>query len=109
MTRIRAACPTCGDVDLDPEQVRLRRELGGGDAAAASYRFRCPACAHEVVKEADARVVSLLATGGVTVEDVPTLARSGAPAFTVDDVLDLHLALREPDWFDRFAGGVART
>src|SRR6476661_7750421 len=62
MTTIRATCPTCGDVELKPAELRLsvctRPEW-------STYAFTCPACTDEVKKPADEEVVALLISGGV--------------------------------------------
>jgi len=114
VTRIRASCPDCGEVDLLPDDVTLRvvRAEDGLVADGSSYRFCCPACAGIVSKPADERIAQLLTTGGVAVEDdvaawaLPITpahpeAPPGGPRFTADDVLDLHLLLAKPDWFGR--------
>lgn len=116
MTRIRASCPSCGEVDLRPSQLTLTivRDAEGGIASGTSYRFRCPACTHLVAKPADARIADLLRTGGVHAEEAasepvapvdnrPPHPESppGGPALTCDDLLDLHLLLEQPDWFAR--------
>jgi predicted RNA-binding Zn-ribbon protein involved in translation (DUF1610 family) len=112
MTRVRATCPSCGEMDLPASEVVLRRscDVDGRVLADSSYRFRCPGCADVVEKPADERVVDLLITGGVPIEDVGAVRRGlhpempdDGPAFTLDDLLDLHIALAEPDWFDRLA------
>lgn len=108
MTRIRATCPVCGEVDLRPGDIQLEvvadadREVGEGSC----YRFSCPSCAELVTKSADARIVRLLTGGGVAAvqcvgdatephpEDPP-----GGPALTLDDLMDLHELLASTDWF----------
>ena len=102
MTTIRATCPTCGEVELTPDDIELRVCT---HSPASYYQFSCPLCSEQVQKPADDRVVQLLISGGVsaTVWELPEEAnetRSG-PVFTFDDLLDLHLLLEEPDWFDR--------
>jgi predicted RNA-binding Zn-ribbon protein involved in translation (DUF1610 family) len=112
MTRIRATCPSCGEVELLPADVLLRRvtDADGDVSVGSCYRFSCPDCTELVEKPADERIVSLLTTGGVEVEEVgvPVDSRPphpeasvGGPRLTHDDLLDLHLALRDPAWFDR--------
>jgi hypothetical protein len=122
VTRIRASCPICGEVDLRPDDVTLRvvKADGGLVGEGSCYRFCCPDCDELVTKPADERIAQLLSTGGVpieTVDDVddvagpalehiadprplhPEFPPAGAP-FTMDDVLDLHLKLSTDSWFD---------
>jgi len=111
VTRIRATCPMCGEVDLRPDEVVLRvvRDADGMVSDDSSYRFDCPDCAESVVKPADRRIADLLTTGGVPIEEEgeqavewrpphPESPRPG-PVLTHDDLLDLHLALETDDWF----------
>lgn len=115
MTRIRATCPSCGEVELRPGDVLLRRVVDAlGDVSDGTcYRFSCPDCTEVVEKPADERIVDLLTTGGVPIEDVgpapvderpahPEVSVGGA-ALTHDDLLDLHLALQDPAWFQRIS------
>lgn len=102
MTTIRATCPTCGEVELTPDDIELRVCT---HAPASYYQFDCPLCGDVVQKPADDRVVQLLISGGVaaTVWELPEEFRETrqGPAFTVDDLLDFHLLLEQADWFDR--------
>lgn len=113
MTRIRATCPSCGEIELRPMDVVLRRVTDGfGELSdATSYRFSCPDCAEIVEKPADERIASLLVSGGVVTEDVTEgidddellpphpEQPAGGPRLTRDDLLDMHLLLEDPDWF----------
>jgi hypothetical protein len=129
MRTIRATCPLCSDqVDLQPDEVTLHLV----DAASQTrnrYGFRCPSCEVFVVKPAGTVAVELLLEGGVLVteaevapwetelvggelavpaapphpEDPPT-----GPAFTPDDVLDLHALLQRDDWFDQLLDSVGK-
>lgn len=117
MTRIRATCPTCGEIDLRPRDIRLDvvRDTDGDVADGSTYRFACPSCHAEVVKPADERIARLLVTGGVEIgtssdDDLERLidqrpphpeVRPDGPGFTADDVLDLHLLLARDDWFSQ--------
>jgi predicted RNA-binding Zn-ribbon protein involved in translation (DUF1610 family) len=103
MTRIRATCPSCGEVELRPGDVALRiiRDHGQdrdhvGDGS--TYRFECPDCDDLVTKPADARIVRLLETGGVQpkVDSAPR-AKATGPKFTLNDLIDFHFALRDAD------------
>lgn len=101
MTTIRATCPTCGEVELTPDDIELRVS---SSAATSTYRFDCPVCHVAVQKPADDRVVQLLISGGVAVtawetpEEVMEV-RAGPP-ISFDDVLDFHLLLERGDWFE---------
>lgn len=102
VTTIRATCPTCGEVELTPDDITLRVCTHG---PASYYEFGCPLCAEQIQKPADERVVQLLISGGVaaTVWELPqefNEQHDGAP-FTMDDILDLHLLLDSSDWFER--------
>lgn len=112
MTRIRATCPTCGEVDLRPADVslqivRLQQDEEHEVREGSTYRFDCPTCEEQVTKPADARIARLLTTGGVDVAvvDVETLDRRephpeappAGPAFTLDDLIDFHFLLADHD------------
>jgi len=107
MTRIRASCPTCGEVDLRPDDVMLHvvRAPDGLISDGSEYRFQCPSCADQVAKPADERIAQLLTTGGVPVAETPPRLPphpefpGAGPPFTPDDLLDLHLLLAQPSWF----------
>jgi hypothetical protein len=115
VTRIRASCPTCGEVELQPDDVALClvRDRDGEVTDASSYRFDCPGCCEEVVKPADERIAELLLRGGVEVEERDELSDpvdqrpahpespAPGPALTYDDLLDLHLELTDDAWFER--------
>ncbi|MCU0265531.1 MAG: hypothetical protein MUC45_05335 [Actinomycetia bacterium] len=98
MTTIRATCPTCGDVELKPSDLRL---VVCSRAEWSTYAFDCPACADEVKKPADEEVVALLVSGGVQAQTwhIPAEALEAhpGPALTYDDLLDFALWLDEHD------------
>jgi hypothetical protein len=100
VTTIRATCPTCGEVELTPDDIELRVCT---HAPASYYQFDCPLCTTLVQKPADDRVVQLLISGGVpaTVWELPDEVRESrnGPPLSMDDLLDLHLLLRQDDWF----------
>jgi hypothetical protein len=99
MTTIKASCPTCGEVQLRPEDVSLM--VCSSAATLSYYAFDCPACRVEVRKPADDHVVSLLLSGGVpaTPWDLPAEAREShvGPRLSYDDLLDFALQLGETD------------
>jgi predicted RNA-binding Zn-ribbon protein involved in translation (DUF1610 family) len=119
MTRIRATCPTCGEVELRPDEIELHVVGADPDDVqdGSSYIFDCPACCHEISKPADGRIARLLTSGGVPVTctgdpeiEAVVAAAMGrithpegivvGPALTIDDLLDFHELLQTPDWFD---------
>jgi predicted RNA-binding Zn-ribbon protein involved in translation (DUF1610 family) len=86
------ACPECGDVEVDNDQLWLVVTAGGMD----HYDFHCPTCRAHVMRPADDEVFELLAPlVAVEVLDVPAEALEPhlGPALTVDDLIDLMLEL----------------
>lgn len=113
MKTIRATCPMCTEeVDLRPHEITLHLvdPLRAGHGDSNRYGFRCPACDVFVVKPAGEHAIELLIEGGVELSTEPRAPweqqpvhpeePTDGPAFTPDDVLDLHLKLQQPDWFD---------
>lgn len=104
MTTIRASCPTCGDVELTAKDLSVRV---CADDNRGSYAFTCPICRLAVAKDAEPRIVDLLASSGVRVRvwHLPAeLAETHeGPRLTHDDLLDFHQVLQEDGWFDRLA------
>ena len=99
MTTIKASCPSCGDVELTPPQVRL---VVCSVKAWSYYAFTCGTCLEEIRKPAGRDVVALLVSGGVIAEpwSVPAeaLEAHDGPALGYDDVLDFALWLEHaPD------------
>lgn len=109
MTRIRATCPDCGEVDLSSCDVVLRVE-DNVSGSATTYRFECPDCDGTIVKPADQRVTRLLAAGGVALQypgaemfdlALARLVRGECPRptpITADDLLDFHELLTASDF-----------
>ena len=89
MTIIKASCPTCGDVQLTRDKVRL---VVHTVATRSYYSFGCEGCGERVRKPAGDEVVRLLTLGGVVPEriEVPAeaLEEHEGPALTMDDLLD---------------------
>jgi ribosomal protein S27E len=89
MTIIKATCPSCGDVELSRDQVRL---VVHPLADRSFYGFTCTLCGDAVRKPAGGEVVRLLTMGGVVAERIvvpaEALERRTGPAISADDVLD---------------------
>ena len=103
-TRIRATCPTCGEIELRGPDVALKVCT---QFERSFYAFTCPSCQLMVTKPADDRVVRLLSSGGVQPEfwepPAELFEEHDGPPFTYDDVLDLHLLLESDDFWTRIA------
>jgi hypothetical protein len=81
------------------------------------YSFICPQCAETIEKRADRKVVMLLLSAGVEVNEVPRFdipmehpsmqtampSRDDVdgPPFTTDDLIDFHFLLERNDWLDQ--------
>jgi predicted RNA-binding Zn-ribbon protein involved in translation (DUF1610 family) len=94
MTTIRSKCPRCGEVDMEPAQVRLLQR------DRSEYTFVCPVCGDFVVKDADKKIVGLLLSAGVQWGDqLPkypeALTDPDAPPLTIDDLIDFHQELEQ--------------
>jgi predicted RNA-binding Zn-ribbon protein involved in translation (DUF1610 family) len=104
MATIRAACPTCGDVKLRSRDLTVRV---CADDDHGTYSFACPRCGDSVRRDASPRILALLVSAGVRTEvwhrPAELLEPREGPPLTSDDLLDFHLLLNEPGWFDRLA------
>jgi hypothetical protein len=82
------------------------------DGEQGQYNFTCPDCRADVTRPADRKVVALLLAVGVNAseasaeasEEAPSLSAEDrnpaphAPAFTLDDLIDLHFLLEDDAW-----------
>jgi hypothetical protein len=114
MATIRTSCPTCGQVDLSAEAISLEVT---DDGDRGRYAFTCPDCRADITRDADRKVVSLLLAAGATsygaeapAETAPSLPAEDwnpcpdAPAFTLDDLIDLHFLLEDEAWLAQEVG-----
>jgi rRNA maturation protein Nop10 len=110
VTTIRANCPSCGDVQLRAPDLTVRV---CSDDEQGSYTFRCPSCAQAVAKDASRRIVDLLVSSGVRMEvwrlPAELSEQHVGPPISPDDLLDFHLLLGQPGWFDQVADLVRRS
>ena len=91
-TRFTVSCSHCGEVDLATDQLWLVVPTSGG----AHFDFHCPGCGQYVRRALDDTEVDLLAPLVAVEElDVPpeALEPHDGPPLTVDDLIDLMLAL----------------
>ena len=99
-TIVKATCPRCGDVELTPSDLELRI---CSSPAFSIYVFTCTHCDTVVAKPAaDERIVALLSSVGVPMVrwDLPAELEEAheGPPLTLDDLIDLRLALDTPDF-----------
>ena len=95
---------------MTPEAILLSiRDLAG----EGSYRFSCPECMNTIEKPADRKVVALLLSAGVELDDEEAAqmdrltgariaprpksleSRPDGPPFTVDDLIEFHFLLQD--------------
>ena len=102
---VRTSCPTCGDVELGTDEVRV---MTCSSTIEGSYVFKCPSCALAVSKPADADVVDVLVTAGVrlSVWKLPTELdeQHHGPPIGYDDLLEFHFQLQRHDWARELEG-----
>lgn len=67
MTKIRARCPRCGDVEFGVASIVVLTDSGSSTA----YRFCCPTCGDQVSRSAVPDVLALLRSAGVREELTP--------------------------------------
>src|ERR1700675_1571773 len=65
MTTIRTTCPRCGEVDMGPQAILLSVRQNGREG---SYRFTCPSCSDDGEKRADPKIVAVLVSAGVDID-----------------------------------------
>lgn len=109
MSRYTLTCPEChAEVSLSARRLLVR--VDEGTATSGEALFTCLSCHTTVAVQLDAPGVAVLVMGGVThlslsvpLVEHPEQAPDG-PAFTHDDLLDLHRELDRESWFDQLVG-----
>ena len=96
---VRATCPTCGDVELNVDQVQVQVCVTN---AQATYSFLCPVCSLIVNKEATDSIVESLTSAGsrLLAWSLPAELHEPkvGPKISHDDLLEFHLAVESADW-----------
>ncbi len=96
MARIRATCPSCGDVELQVDEVEVWMCTDDEDG---EYRFDCPLCATTVSKTAENRTLDLLIASGVRAmtwaQPVERIITPNRAKITYDDLIDFHHLLND--------------
>lgn len=101
-------CPSCS-AELSLPARRLVVRVDEESSERGEVLFTCLSCATTAAMPIDAAAVMMLITGGVTVLSLskPVVehpeTRPDGPAFTTDDLIDLHVELdRGPGvWVER--------
>lgn len=109
MTKIRARCPRCGDVEFGVASIVVLADSpeAKGTLTSNAYRFECPSCGDHVSRSAVPDVLALLVSAGVREEgqvsvSEPKLTEVDVESFRrlldSDFVWDsLHSAMRNED------------
>jgi predicted RNA-binding Zn-ribbon protein involved in translation (DUF1610 family) len=100
-THIIGSCPDCGRTRIPVAGVTIRGCL---DDDQWSYRFTCPDCGRPTVEPTTASRAADAVEVGAELEtwrypDELHGPHTG-PKLNAVDLLELHRALAEPDWFD---------
>jgi hypothetical protein len=103
-THIIVNCRDCGQIRIPVAGVTIRGCL---DDDKWSYRFTCPECDLPTVEATSADRALDAVEIGVSLETwrypIELDERHDGPKLNLVDVLELHRALNEPDWFETLA------
>ena len=98
---VRVQCPDCAVVRVPADQVTLRNCVDDG---RWDYWFLCPSCGRLSAGESTSwlAVEAFAAGSALEVWHLPAELRERpeGPPLSLVDLVELHLALAEPDWFD---------
>ncbi len=96
MVRVKSRCWKCGEVALSLEDILL---VEHGDGDGTFYSFICSTCGGAQAYPADNRFIDFMSMNGLDpiVLDPPIECKEAEdePPLSWDDLLDLHLELRE--------------
>jgi hypothetical protein len=102
---------------MGPEAILLSVRQSGKEG---SYRFTCPNCSDDVEKRADRKIVALLVSAGVDIDqteggdgtgqllfdeeeaDDPRGPLPSGPPFSIDDVIEFHYLLEDDRYIAEF-------
>lgn len=105
---------------MGPEAIMLSVRQSGREG---SYRFTCPSCADDVEKRADRKIVALLVSAGVDIEQSesdqmlfddedsqdPRGTIPQGPVFSIDDVIEFHYLLEDDRYIEEFLASSGGT
>jgi len=99
--RLRVHCPDCSVVRVPATEVTLRNCVDDG---RWDYWFLCPGCGRlsAGISTSWLAVEAFAAGSALEVWHLPAelQERPGGPPLSLVDLVELHLALAEPNWFD---------
>lgn len=102
MVLVEVACNKCGLVRLGIKKFSLFVTENG----ESFFMFVCPSCGEVNKYPADDYIVEVLTYNGILPhvwEPARELTeQKSGPKINYDDILDLHIELRKPDWFEKF-------
>jgi hypothetical protein len=99
---------------MGPAAIMLSVRQNGREG---SYRFTCPNCSDDVEKRADRKIVALLVSAGVDIDqggpgeqllfdddelDLPRSSAPQSPPFSIDDVIEFHYLLEDDAYISEF-------
>lgn len=100
---------------MGPQAILLSVRHNGREG---SYRFTCPSCSDDVEKRADRKIVALLVSAGVDIDQGESAemgqaelfdeepdsrgAMPQAPQFSIDDVIEFHYLLEDDRYIEEF-------
>jgi hypothetical protein len=102
---------------MGPEAILLSVRQNGREG---SYRFTCPGCEDDVEKRADRKIVALLVSAGVDIDQdeggasghpglfddedelEPGASMPVGPPFNIDDVIEFHYLLEDDRYIQEF-------
>lgn len=101
-------CPDCSTVRVPSTEIVVR---WCADDQSCSYRTQCPRCGFAFVAATSETLAQTTIGAGARVEVWSRPAevdeRPAGPPIELADLLELHLALAEPDWFDELLGSLS--
>lgn len=102
MILVEVACQHCGLVRIGIKKFSLYVDPSNGESF---FTFVCPSCNSVNKYPADDYIVEVLTFNGVMPHiwerTLEMLEPKIGPPLTYDDLLDLHLELSDPNWFEK--------
>ena len=110
MTTVRAQCPSCGDVQLQIDDLTVR--VCGDEEMPARTASGAPTASRRCTARRAPRIVDLLVSAAPHERwrwPAELAEPHSGPPLTPDDLLDFHVLLEDDDWFRQLVALVRRT